>query len=273
MAGKILVTLDGSQPAENAARVAVQIASKKGDQVLGLYIVDEALVMNAFEAYMLELGQDRGMPASRQELIEWFETKGSELLAGLESLCYAANVSIQTQIIFGGVPDIMQEQAEEADLLAIGRRGNVHDGKVGHLGNHFLQVGHRVPTPILVGGEIVRPIQKVFLIADESGRKKHAFNWGAWFRQAFSAELIIATPPNFNIEKALAEIEPPLRPDDYRELILDSDMPEAFISSLLDSQADLVITGGFRYPEILEWLVDGQTDQLLQNSQIPALLA
>lgn len=273
MSGKLLVALDGSQPAEHAARIAVQIAAKKGHQVSGLYIVDEALVMNAFETYQMELGQDRGMPASRQQLIEWFEGKGSELLAELESLCYVANVPVQTQIIFGGVPDILREQAEQADLLAIGRRGNVHAGEVGRLGNHFLQVGHRVPIPILVGGEIARPVQKLFLVADESARKKHAFDWAASLRQVFSAELTIAMPPNFDLEKALSEVDPPVQAEDFHKLVLDSDMPEAFVASLVESQADLVITGGFRYPEILEWLVDGQTDLILQSSQIPALLA
>ena len=273
MAGKILITLDGSQPAEYAAQIAVQIASKKGDQVMGLFIVDEALVMNAFETYQAELGDDRGMPASRQELIDWFEDKGSNILAELERMCYEANVPLETQIIFGGVPDIMLEQAEQADLVSIGRRGNDRAGKLDRLGNHFLQVGHRIPIPILVGGEIARPIRRLFLVADGSARKKHAFNWAAWLRQAFSAELTIAMPPNFHIEEALAESEPSLRPGDYREVVLDSDMPESFITCLLESQADLVITGGFRYPEILEWLVDGQTDLILLSSQIPALLA
>lgn len=273
MAGKILVTLDGSGPARNAAKLAVQIAAKRGLSVMGLNIVDEALVMNATENYQAELGQDNGMPASRQELIEWFETKGAEIFTQLEEICQLANVPVETEIIFGGVPDLIMERAEQAEMLSIGRRGNIQAGDSNGLGNNFLKIGHRVQIPILVGGDTFRPVHRIVLVADESSRNQHAINWAGRLKRDLSAELIIVMPPNLNLDQLLAQSDIPLQPGEYQPLVLDSDLPEDFISAIKKNEADLVVTGGFRYPEILEWLVDGQIDQILQNDQIPALLA
>ncbi len=273
MAGKILVTLDGSGPAENASRLAVQIAAIRGLSVMGLNIVDEALVMNEFENYEAELGQDNGMPNSRQELIDWFETKGAAILTQLEELCLGAGVPVETQIIFGGVPDVMMERAKQADLLSVGRRGNIQAGDSNALGKNFLKIAHRVQIPILVGGDLLRPVKKIFLVADDSSRNQHATNWAERLKRDFSAELIIAMPATLDLERLLSQTDAPLQPNEYQPLVLDSDLPEDFVAAIKESQADLVIAGGFRYPEILEWLVNGQTDQILQNIQVPALLA
>ena len=86
----LLVADDGSPAAQAAANVAVQIAKSRDLLVRGLYVVDEALILDTYADHRRELGNVPEV-TSRDDLIAWFKKQGESALRELEARCQAAN--------------------------------------------------------------------------------------------------------------------------------------------------------------------------------------
>jgi hypothetical protein len=115
-------------------------------KILGLYVVDEELVVNDYADYQKELGiEELSLP--RPEKAALFETRGHEVLQWLKSRCEESGVRVTTEIGVGGVPDMILNQDKEVSLLALGRRGNGHPAEPDYLGTNFRRIAHRLNTP------------------------------------------------------------------------------------------------------------------------------
>jgi nucleotide-binding universal stress UspA family protein len=270
-----LVVLDGSTTAQNAARLAVQIAKVEHQKILGLYVVDETLVLDTFASYQKELGRN-DRPDSRAELTEWFEAIGDIALDQLKQLGDREDVPVETQLLFGGVPELILESVANAQMLTLGRRGRGHATDPGHLGSYFRQIAHHTQVPILVGGDIYRPIKHLFTLNDGSPGFDRALEWTVRLQRHLST----------NVNVAVMDLEDPNQiPPDIQEQMLQHGLVNfhhrplreesisAVLEEVLASGTDLILCGGYRHPEILEWLVGGRTDQLLRQSQLPVLIA
>ena len=270
-----LVVLDGSVTALNAAHLAIQIARVERQKILGLYIVDETLVLDPYASYQKELGRDEG-PSSRAELIEWFEAIGTIALDQLKQLCDQGNVPVETQILFGGVQELILDHAAKAQMLTLGRRGKGHDSDPGHLGRNFRHIAHHAHIPLLVGGDIFRPIKHLLLLHDTSPRFDLALDWTARLHKNFSTDVNVAAIDQAETNTISQDIQERLFQRglvDYHHIPLKEENGSGVLDVIVESKADLILVGGYRHPEILEWLVGGRTDQILRQIQLPVLIA
>jgi nucleotide-binding universal stress UspA family protein len=272
---KIVVAVDGSVTAQNAVEVAIQIARAESQLVEGFYVVDEPLILDPYADYVKELGSDRGM-ASRVDLLECFKELGLSVLDQLRDQCASLGVPVITEVLTGGIPEIILDQARQASFLALGRRGNRHASVSDHLGENFRQIAHYADVPVIVGGDTVTPIKRLFLIYDGSEKANLAFKLALRFEQTLAAKVTIGLTGHMYLEDNPNDLlfrlsEGGIAKNDLVDLR--SKPVYKVVETITERQADLIIMAGYRHPEIIEWLVGSPNDQILRQSSLPAVIA
>jgi nucleotide-binding universal stress UspA family protein len=272
---KIIVASDGSRTARNAVDVAVQIARAESLLVEGFYVVDEPLIMEPYTAYTKELGSDHGV-ASRANLIEWFEKRGTAVLDQLQEQCASKEVPVITEVLLGGIPELILDKAKQITFLALGRRGHTHADETNYLGKNFRHIAHHAQIPLIVGGDTARPLQRIFLVYDGSKQVDAALRLALQLNQALSATLAVGVTEHSYLEDDFDALVSRFSEGGIvKENIIDlrSKPAEKIVEAIHEHQSNLIVMGSYRHPEIMEWLVGGPNDQILRQSPLPAVIA
>jgi nucleotide-binding universal stress UspA family protein len=272
---KIVVALDGSVTAQNAAEIAMHIAKTETYLVEAYYIVDEPMILDPYTDYAKELGKDLEV-ASRSQLIEQFETLGFSILDQFQTTCGERGVPVITKVLVGGVPEMILERSQDISFLALGRRGNSHTSNTDYLGENFRQIAHNAKVPLIIGSDIYAPIKRLFLVYDGSPKADLALKLALQFEQLFSAKATIGLTGHMY----LAE-DPDALPFRLSEggiekgniVDLRSKPVSKVVNMIAQEQSDLIIMGAYHHPEIMEWLVGSPNDQILKQSPVPAVIA
>lgn len=272
----ILLAVDGSPSARGAANAAIKIAAAMGWKLCAQYVVD---VTQVFEAYadttreLSELGDD--LPDAQR--IKLFEEQGTLALAEIEGLCQEMGVRVTTEMIFGGIPDVILESATRYSLLALGRRGNSHKQDKHHLGGNFRQIAHHSHTPLLVGADVDMPrtFQRLLLAYDGSALARMALTWAEVLQPMFTEVLVLSV-------KRAGEKDPTwldARQNEITESALDrydfidtEGEPAQMIASVASTrQADLIVMGAYQHRKLPEWARHSILDSVLHQVGIPVL--
>lgn len=268
----ILVAQDGSPAALAAASIAIQIAQSQDLSVHGLYVVDEALALDTYADLRHELGNDRE-PGSRTELLTWFEEQGDAALQLLEAHCQAADVPVTTELLVGGVPEIVLRESEQVRLLAIGRRGHSHESDPHHLGQNFWAIAHQTRLPLVIGGDEERTVRRLLLAYDGSEHARSALAWASLLQRTLPAEVVaVAVQENGrqSTKEWLAEAREQLAGCQCLNRL---GQPASNIVTVAEeTQADLIVMGRYRHTALLEWLIGSTVDRVLRGTQLPVLM-
>jgi len=283
----ILVADDGSTESRAAAEAAIQIARRNNLAVRGLYVVDEALALDTYADYYAELpllprvsDGERPAPASRAELISWFETQGETALARLQTACSEAGVPVATSLLAGGVTEMVICNAAEAQMLALGRRGHRHRKDLQSLGRNFRKIAHRVQLPMLVGG-LPRPsLQRLLVAYHGLASADEALCWAARLQRELAAEVIVlcvcgddkACLSGTRLKKIKARLAQSDL-DGFRFITGHGRPADAAAAAAAANDVDLIILGRYRHGALVEWLVGSTVDRLLRSSSLPILIA
>lgn len=269
----ILIAQDGSLAAQAATSVAIQIAQSQDLRVHGLYVVDEPLILDFCADYRHELESDRE-PASRAELLTWFKEQGDATLQLLETRCQAAGVPVTTELLAGGVSEMVLRESEQARLLAIGRRGHSHADDPHHLGLNFQAIAHRAHVPLLVGGNGEWPVRRLLLAYDGSERAQPALTWASLLQRTLPAEVVVVAVQENELqstEEWLTEARAQLA--GCRCLHRLGQPADEIVAAAEENQADLIVMGRYRHTALLEWLIGSTVDRVLRGTQLPVLIA
>jgi nucleotide-binding universal stress UspA family protein len=272
----ILVAQDGSPVAQVTASAAIQIAQSLNSMVHGLYVVDETLILDSYADYHAELGS-ADEPSSRTELITRFEKQGDAALHRLEARCQAADVPVTTNLLAGGVPELVLEEATQARLLAIGRRGQGHADNPSHLGRNFRAIAHHVHCPILVGGDEQRPIQHLLLAYNDSENAQRALVWASILQRTLPAKVTVLavqesadTSHQWVTDMDTRVAQSGLAPYDF---ITRTGQPATEIAAAAEEDlVDLIVMGRYRHTAAVEWLLGSTVDRVLRDTSLCVLI-
>ena len=283
----ILVAVDYSTEARAAAEAAIQIARNQNLAIRGLYVVDEVLALDAYANYLDELpllstasNADRREPTSRAELMSWFETQGEVALNWLQVACADAGVPMTTQLLAGGVPEMVIRDAAQAQMLAIGRRGLSHKDDSKSLGHNFRKIAHQVHLPMLVGGLTTPSLHRLLLAYHGLAHADEALARTVRLQRDLSAEVIVLSVCEDSKSClsgiSLEEIKARLAHsglDDYRFSTGQGRSSTAMAAVAAANEVDLIILGRYRHGALVEWLVGSTVDRLLRATSLPILIA
>ena len=134
---KILIPVDGSQPADKAVQHGVALAQKFGAEVVVFHVVPPIPAIVDFD-YTDDL---------KQKLAE----QRRDMLADYQRRHQAGQVDIKTDIASGNAADLICEKAEAEgfDLVVIGSRGMSPSRRI-LLGSVSDRVSRNCPCPVLI---------------------------------------------------------------------------------------------------------------------------
>jgi nucleotide-binding universal stress UspA family protein len=270
---QIVVAQDGSPAALAAAHIAIQIARSQNLSVHGLYVVDELLALDSYADYHREL-ESEDAPVSRAELLTWFEEQGDAALQRLEVRCEAAGVPLATELVAGGVPEMVLRASEQARLLALGRRGHGHEGDPDHLGQSFRAIAHHTHVPLIIGGGEERTVRRLLLAYDGGKHAQAALTWASLLQRTLPADVTVVAVQENGLEEAnewLAEARSQLA--GCRCLHRLGQPDSEIVAAAEENQADLIVMGRYRHTALLEGLLGSTVDRVLRGTQLPVLMA
>jgi nucleotide-binding universal stress UspA family protein len=272
-----LVAEDGSPAAQAAANVAVQIAQSQHSHISGLHVVDEALILDTYADHRGELGSIPEV-RSRTELTTWLRRQGDSALDWLEVRCQAAQVAVTTDLLFGGVPEMVLQEAGQARLLALGRRGHGHVSDSGHLGRNFRAIAHHTSRPMVVGGDEEISVQRLLLAYDGSDHAEHALAWATLLQRTLHSDVVVLSvqedrnsSQNWS-SKILDQIHQGGLTTN-RFLGREGQPAAEIVAAAAENHVDLIVMGRYRHPALLEWLVGSTLDRVLRHTPLPVLVA
>jgi nucleotide-binding universal stress UspA family protein len=276
--GTILVAQDGSASAHVATDVAIQIARSQKMSVHGLYVVDVNLAMDPYADHDAELGHHEE-DASGGSLVERFEAWGSAALTWLEERCEEASVPVSVEVEAGGVAQLVLQRAEQARLLALGRRGNGHPDAHDHLGSNFRAIAHRAPCPVLVGGNVEVELGHLLLGYHDGEYAQDGLDWACLLQRTLPAMVDVVSVFEKHdqdeaddwFEGVRARLE---QSDlaDYQFLRRSGEPASEISTAASQGGADLIIIGGHRHKGLVEWLTGSTMDRLLRDTGLPVLI-
>lgn len=282
----ILIADDHSAEARAAAKVAWQIARNMNLAVRGLYVIDEGLALDTYADYRAELPDlsaasdgDYREPASRAELMSWFEAQGKVALMWLETSYAKTGVPLTTKLLAGSVSDLVLREAARAQLLAIGRRGHGHKDDSNSLGHNFHKIAHHVHVPILVGGETSSSLHRILLAYHGQAHADDALAWSVRLQRDLSAEVFVLcvreSAESHQDGLNLEEIEDRLAKsglDAYRFLTGQGRASAEIAATAAANDVDLIVLGRYRRPALVEWLAGSTVDRLLRAASLPMFI-
>jgi nucleotide-binding universal stress UspA family protein len=275
---KILLAIDGSGISRNTAITSIELAKLFCQEILGLYVVNEELVVNDYADYQKELGLEE-LSLSRSEKAALFETRGHEILQWLKSLCQESGARVKTKIGLGGVGEMLLEQTQKASILAIGRRGNGHSDSSNHLGKNFRHIAHRSNIPLLVGGDRAKPLKKILVAYNESEQAKQPLFWAKRFLDHGLFKvlvLVVQEDDKPSVRTWEEEIKSDLSQNRIEKFSLISRRgypADQIVETAMTNGSDLIIMGGYRHKALLEWLEGSTLDSVLKRIPLPVLVA
>jgi len=274
----ILVAHDGSLCARAAAGLAMQVARGRGMAIRGLFVVDEADVLNAYADHWNELGE-RPSFASPAELVSRFGTAGARVSEWVEARCRETGLAVATGVLFGGVSQLVLQEARGCAMLALGRRGRRHDGEPGHIGRNFHAVARHTRQPILVGGDETRPVRRQLVAYDGGARAEVALAWSAVLRSTLGGETVVLVVDDGRGGRARDAPPRELEPRAARAALGDcrlvtrwGDPSAAIVDAAVEARADLIVMGGYRHRPTVEWITRSTFDAVLRATTLPVLV-
>ena len=137
---RILVGVDGSEPAQRAARRAFSMAARLGDSVTLLHVLPPPPIFSE-PAVVLNIA----------ELERRVYEAGKAALEKMESEARAAGVPVESRLLSGPAPEMIAEaaQAEDVDFVVVGSRGRTLVGSI-LLGGTAHRLVHVCKKPVLI---------------------------------------------------------------------------------------------------------------------------
>lgn len=272
----ILIALDGSRSSQVAADLAIQIAKQEKMLVRGLYVVDERLVVGAEYSLEKELGYQPGEGLLSDDRTQLLKGQGEAALRWLEEYGQNNHVPVQADLMFGGMSDVIINQAKKGRLLALGRQGHGHDNDTTHLGDHFRAIVHHPPAPLLIGGETLSSIRRILLAYDGSLPAQHALTWARLLQRIWQSHLLVVSVANeIASPHWLAEMEEQIDDSElqnYRFNGRQGDATAEILATVTEEKTDLIVMGGHQHSALREWLTGSTLDQVLRNTPLPVFV-
>jgi nucleotide-binding universal stress UspA family protein len=137
---RILVGVDGSEPAQRAARRAFSLASRLGDSVTLVHVLPPPPIFSEPAVVLNIADLERRLYESGKSALEKIEAEGR-----------AAGVQVESKLLSGPAPEMIAEaaQAGDVDFVVVGSRGRTLVGSI-LLGGTAHRLVHVCKKPVLI---------------------------------------------------------------------------------------------------------------------------
>jgi nucleotide-binding universal stress UspA family protein len=191
----------------------------------------------------------------------------------LEIHCQAAGVPVTTELLAGGVSEMVLRASAKARMLAIGRRGHTHAHDPHHLGRSFRSIAHRAHLPLVIGGDEERTVQRLLLAYDGREHTQPAVSWASLLQRTLSAEVIVVAVQENELDNTQEWLEEARGQLSGCRCLHRLGQPASQIIAVAEEhEVDLIVMGRYRHTTLLEGIVGSTVDRTLRGVSLPLLM-
>lgn len=240
MFARILVGLDGSPASETALATAITLTRPFGATIV------------------------LGMINERDEAA----------LSRAEARVRSAGLGCETVTAAGLVPDMLLALADDAEAMAIGRRGRGPGS--GMIGEETGRILRRSPKPLLIGGEQASPCRAPLVAYDGGETSSYALSLAARYADVTQTivEVVHVHDGIGQSDELLARAGAYLSNVgvDYTTNVLEGSVGNAVVAHAVARGADLVLAGAHSGRRRRSWSVGGDAESLVRQAHLPVIV-
>ena len=268
----ILLATDGSAIAEDAERVAVQLAQRLSAKLRGVSVVEQRWLRR-------RNNDSLNVPLPAMDGLEsYLKARSEASLRRFSERARQAGVEVITEAASGTADDLIVERGDSADLIVIGRDGEDAPYRSALIGSTASGVIRKSQKPVLVVPKGARFDGPILLAFDGSPGSRLAANLAIELasKQGIGVHIFVdskdkgrASARFDEIRRLLGSLTVPMR--ETASTLGRPDMK--IIDAARDAGAGVIVMGAFGRNRINEYFIGSNAAAVIRNSPIPVLLA
>jgi nucleotide-binding universal stress UspA family protein len=281
MIKKIFIPTDGSANSLKALEYGIYIARKLDASLIGLYVLDVNLIQGPM---LTDISGSIGMPPY-DGFFDAIETSLNEkadcILKDFQERCQKSGVNVEVKKTIGRISPIIIEEAQNADLILMAKKGeHFHLKEGGLLGSVAEAVVRDSGKPVLVTPENFVEIESMALAYDGSDSALKALELSLELskRAVWPITVVIITSDAKKADTLSAQIEEMNEKDssapmaDCETIILSGKDQDEIIKFIKEGSVELMVMGAYGHNRLRELFLGSTTSHVIRKSPIPVLL-
>ena len=281
MIKKIFIPTDGSANSLKALEYGIYIARKLDASLIGLYVLDVNLIQGPM---LTDISGSIGMPPY-DGFFDAIETALNEkadcILKDFQERCQKSGVNVEVKKTIGRISPIIIEEAQNADLILMAKKGeHFHLKEGGLLGSVAEAVVRDSGKPVLVTPENFVEIESMALAYDGSDSALKALELSLELskRAVWPITVVIITSDAKKADTLSAQIEEMNEKDssapmaDCETIILSGKDQDEIIKFIKEGSVELMVMGAYGHNRLRELFLGSTTSHVIRKSPIPVLL-
>lgn len=273
----ILIPLDGSSNSTTAVDYGIYIAPKLEATLAGLHVIDLYLIQGPM---MTDISVTADVPPYDGYLgaVETsLKEKADLLLKNFEDRCRMAAIGCRTKKNIGKISDTIIEEAENADLILMAKKGeHFHLKEGGLIGSVAEIVIRRSGKPVMVVPESFRVIESMGLAYDGSVPARKALDLSLKISEKakWPMTVIIISADEAKAADLSAQVEQMAQEGlaDCEVIISAGREADEILKFIREGSVELMVMGAYGHNRLRELLLGSTTSQVIRKSPIPVLL-
>ena len=274
---KMLIPTDGSDSGNIALRYGLYIASKFDATITGLHVIDVYLIQGPITT---DISGAVGMPPY-DGFFEAIETslqeKAQFILKDFQERCRKSGFVAEVKTTTGKIDEIIAEEAQEADLVLMAKKGeHFHLKEGGLLGSVAESVIRHCGKPVMVTPEKFYEIESMGIAYDGSEPAKKALKLSLEIsgHAAWPLTVVIITTDAKKADKLCTEAEELAGRSsaDCEMVVLQGKESEAILKFIHEGSVELMVMGAYGHNRLRELFLGSTTSNVIRKSSIPVLL-
>jgi len=281
MIKKIFIPTDGSANSLKALEYGIYIARKLDASLIGLYVLDVNLIQGPM---LTDISGSVGMPPY-DGFFDAIETALNEkadcILKDFQERCQKSGVNVEVKKTIGRISPIIIEEAQNADLILMAKKGeHFHLKEGGLLGSVAEAVVRDSGKPVLVTPENFVEIESMALAYDGSDSALKALELSLELskKAVWPITVVIITSDAKKADTLSAQIEEMNEKDssapmaDCETIILSGKDQDEIIKFIKEGSVELMVMGAYGHNRLRELFLGSTTSHVIRKSPIPVLL-
>ena len=274
---KMLIPTDGSDNGNIALRYGLYIAPKFDATITGLHVIDVYLIQGPITT---DISGAVGMPPY-DGFFEAIETslqeKAQFILKDFQERCQKSGFVAEVKTTTGKIDEIIAEEAQEADLVLMAKKGeHFHLKEGGLLGSVAESVIRHCGKPVMVTPEKFYEIESMGIAYDGSEPAKKALKLSLEIsgHAAWPLTVVIITTDSKKADKLCTEAEELAGRSsaDCEMVVLQGKESEAILKFIQEGSVELMVMGAYGHNRLRELFLGSTTSNVIRKSSIPVLL-
>jgi len=281
MIKNILIPTDGSANSLVALEYGIYIARKLSASLTGLYVLDVNLIQGPM---LTDISGSVGMPPY-DGFFDAIETslneKADGILKDFQERCKKSGIQAGVKKTIGKISPIIIEEAHNADLILMAKKGeHFHLKEGGLLGSVAEAVIRNSGKPVLVTPETFLEIESMGLAYDGSDPASKALKLSlelsaqtVWpltavviTSDAKRADMLSTRIEDVNQKESVAPTA------DCEIIILSGKESDEIIKFIREGAVELMVMGAYGHNRLRELFLGSTTSHVIRKSPIPVLL-